>query len=506
MNLYSKRQKWKLLLAIFAAVIVLLSLWYSNQLVQEIARDERNKIRLWAEAIEQKTELVNYTIELFDKLGIEEEKKVKLWAQATEYLGNPNYIEDYTFILQVVQYNTTVPVITIDQHGFIKDYRNLGREYDLNNPEDSTSLQERFELMKDKNQPIEITILGEEKNFLYYDESTIITNLRSVLDDLVQSFISEIVVNSASVPVIITDSSQAQVLEYGQVDSTKIDDSSYVQALIEEMALQNEPIEVKLGNNNVNFIFYKDSALLTKLIFYPYIQFGIIGLFLIIAYYMFSSSRKAEQNQVWVGMAKETAHQLGTPLSSLIAWMEYLRTKNIEESTISEISKDLTRLEMITERFSKIGSKSKLEDENLVECAEEIIGYLKRRISDNVEFSVISEPKGPIIAKLNHALFGWVMENIIKNAVDAMEGQGRITVKIQDQEKRVIMDIMDTGKGIRKQDRKNVFEPGFTTKKRGWGLGLSLVKRIVENYHNGKVFVKDTDKSIGTTFRIILPK
>jgi signal transduction histidine kinase len=244
--------------------------------------------------------------------------------------------------------------------------------------------------------------------------------------------------------------------------------------------------------------------LLTQLKYYPYFQFGIIGLFLIIAYYLFSTSRKVEQNQVWVGMAKETAHQLGTPLSSLMAWVEYLKLKNVDENTITELSKDITRLETITERFSKIGSMPKLENENVIEVLNQTLEYLKVRISKNVTIELKSESTD-LLAKLNPSLFSWVLENLIKNAVDAMKGDGKITVSVTDQSQFVYIDVADTGTGIPRSKQKTIFEPGFTTKQRGWGLGLSLAKRIIENYHSGKIFVKQSD-AMGTTFRIVLNK
>ena len=324
------------------------------------------------------------------------------------------------------------------------------------------------------------------------------------MDDLIESFISEIVINSAAVPVIYTDSTKQKVIEYGNLNPEKVKNPDYLLKTIEEMRLQNKPIAVTMDKDNVNYIFYKDSDLLTQLKYYPYFQFFIIGLFLLIAYYLFSTSRKVEQNQVWVGMAKETAHQLGTPLSSLMAWVEYLKLKNVDENTIFELSKDIERLETITERFSKIGSTPKLENENLVDVIQKTIDYLKVRISKNVVIELNSASSN-LLAKLNPSLFSWVLENIIKNAVDAMKGEGQITITITDQSQYVYIDIADTGTGIPRAKHKTIFDPGYTTKQRGWGLGLSLVKRIVENYHAGKIFVKQSD-AMGTTFRIVLNK
>ena len=503
MNILRNKQQWKLILALSASLVVLASLWYTSVLVNKIAAEERDKISLWAEAIERKNALVNYTIELFDKLGIEEEKKVTLWAEATRYLANSTDLEDYTFILQVVHFNATVPVITTDNEGRIKEYRNLGRDYDIKDEADLKELSNLLSEMKQLNNPIEIAIYGEDKDYLYYGTSTIITELKGVLDNLVQSFIGEIVVNSASVPVILTDSTGSEVISHGNIDSIVIADPNKRMALIAEMANQNDPIAIRIGGKVKQYVYYKDSALLIQLKYYPLFQFGIIALFLLLAYYIFSTSRRAEQNQVWVGMSKETAHQLGTPISSLLAWQEILKGKLKGDKILDEMGRDLARLEKITERFSKIGSAPVLVETDLVECINNVVNYLKKRLSKNVVFNVVASP-AKIPMKLNAPLFEWVLENIIKNGADSMVGKGTITITAMQEDQKVVLDIKDTGKGIRKSQWKSVFDPGFTTKKRGWGLGLSLVKRIVENYHKGKVFVKSSEKDQGCTFRIIL--
>ncbi len=231
----------------------------------------------------------------------------------------------------------------------------------------------------------------------------------------------------------------------------------------------------------------------------------IIGVFLIVAYILFSMARNAEQNQVWVGMSKETAHQLGTPLSSLLAWVELLKAKGVDEKTMNEMSKDVKRLENITERFSKIGSPPKLIPADVVHEINESGNYMKNRTSRKVKFNFESSAK-EVFAPLNPNLFGWVVENIIKNAIDAMEGAGEINLEVINQPKNVIIDITDQGKGIPSSRFKSIFNPGFTSKKRGWGLGLSLSKRIIENYHKGKLFVKNSELNKGTTFRIVLKK
>jgi signal transduction histidine kinase len=507
-NIYSQKQRWKLLLAGTAILIIIASLWYTNVLVQKIASEERNKVQLWAEAIQNKASLVNYTAKLFEKISTEERNKIEIWAEASKRIVTSDNQNVTTFYLQIIGANETIPVLILDENDKIMNYRN----FDMKAGDDTTAfLMDQLGLMKNKDAPIELKI-HVTKNLtwsyrLYYKDSKIFSELKVVLDDLIQSFISEIVINSASVPVIYTDSTQLNVIEYGNLKGgiTGIGED-FLAATISEMREENDPIAIQMNNNAVNYIFYSDSELLQQLKVYPYFQIVIIALFLLISYYLFSTSRKVEQNQVWVGLAKETAHQLGTPLSSLMAWVEYLRLKGaVEENTLTELSKDISRLETITERFSKIGSKPTLESENLNAVIEESLGYLKVRISKKVIVTISAVNDVQTQAKLNPSLFSWVLENIVKNAVDAMKGVGSIEVLITDQSQFVYIDITDTGTGIPKAQQKTIFEPGFTTKQRGWGLGLSLVKRIVENYHQGKIFVKKSDET-GTTFRIVLNK
>ena len=269
------------------------------------------------------------------------------------------------------------------------------------------------------------------------------------------------------------------------------------------MEAQNKPIEIQLNNKTNNFIFFENSFLLQQLKYYPFVQFAIIGLFLIVSYMVFSNSRRAEQNQVWAGMARETAHQLGTPLSSLIAWTEYLKNKDLDQTIVTEMEKDVTRLGIITERFSKIGSEPELTPNDINRIIYDAIDYIKLRTSKKVEFELLL-PTGHVLAALNVNLFNWVVENLCKNAIDTMEGKGKIVIELIEFESFIYLDITDTGKGILKRKFKTIFKPGYTTKKRGWGLGLTLTKRIIENYHNGKIFVKQSTIDKGTTFRIIL--
>ncbi|MEO8087945.1 MAG: HAMP domain-containing sensor histidine kinase [Bacteroidota bacterium] len=314
-----------------------------------------------------------------------------------------------------------------------------------------------------------------------------------------------VISDNTTIPVILTDSSFS-LITYRNLDSLKMLDKRYASSQITEMRDSHEPIEIVLPGQNKNYILYKDSTLLVKLRYYPYFQLSVIALFLFVSYLAFSNSRKSEQNQVWVGMAKETAHQLGTPLSSLIAWMEILKMKGLSSEYTGEIQKDIQRLQTITDRFSKIGSAPSLQKENVQEVLDHSINYIKTRTSDKINFSLQNNSSAQVFAPMNVPLFEWVIENILKNAIDAMTGEGKISATITDQQQFVYIDIADTGKGITKSAFKTVFKPGFTTKSRGWGLGLSLSKRIIEEYHDGQIFVKHSEPNKGTTFRIVLKK
>jgi len=315
------------------------------------------------------------------------------------------------------------------------------------------------------------------------------------------SFLLDVVQNNQTIPIILTDSSQTK-FSLRNFDSIKSIDTVYE---MKSMAEHQDPIIINLGNGDKNYLFYKDSIILTQLRYYPYIQLGIILLFVFVAYLAFSSSRKAEQNKVWVGLTKETAHQLGTPTSSLLAWLEIMKEKNVSNDIITELAKDVHRLEKITDRFSKIGSKPALKDVEIKETILQSIEYLKSRTSERVSI-LYSFPNESIQVPLSKSLFEWVIENICKNAVDAIDGKGIINITVISNKKFCYIDITDNGKGIPKSKQKTIFKPGYTTKSRGWGLGLSLSKRIIEEYHKGKIFVINSEAGKGTTIRIALRK
>lgn len=366
-----------------------------------------------------------YTNNLVKKIRERERKQVDLYARTLEYVANDQSDPNVAFMLEeIIQANTTIPVILTDQHGNPEDYKNLSKADDFKNPKDRRAfLLKEIEEMKDLREPIVLTLLDLEDQIYGY-----------------------------------------------------------------------------------KFIYYKNSSLLVELKYYPYVQLSIIAIFVFIAFVVFNYSRTAEQNRVWVGLAKETAHQLGTPLSSLMAWVEYFKTTYPDQEEItSELNKDVERLERITERFSSIGSVPQLKEENVYEQVQEVVKYLEKRLSTKVSISISVFPDEEITANMNKAQFAWVIENLLKNSVDSMEGKGKISIKIlMVNEGRVAIDVTDTGKGIPKNKVNQIFNPGFTTKKRGWGLGLTLTRRIIEHYHSGKIFIKNTEIGKGTTFRILL--
>ena len=385
MTIYERKYRWKIILVLSALLIVAATLIYTDNLA--------------------------------GKLASEEKQKVAQIADVYHYIATATDISDYGFFVELIQANTTVPIISTDNDGNIVAYLNL--------------------------------------------------------------------------------------------DTAKVaEDSSYLNRRLEEMKDFAEPIKLEISGGIYQYVYYKHSVLYTQLLYYPYVQLIIIAAFLIVAYTLFNTARKSEQNRVWVGMAKETAHQLGTPISSLVAWIEYLQESPAMEgkkNIVEEMDKDVQRLELIADRFSKVGSQPDLTERSLIVELNNSIDYIKHRSSKKVifDFQYIS-PDIPV--KMNPILFNWVIENVLKNALDAIDGSGDIKIEVTEEKDIAIIDITDSGKGIPRSKQKTVFEPGYSTKKRGWGLGLTLAKRIMESYHNGKIFVKYSVPGKGTTFRIIIPK
>ena len=389
----------KIILVVVAIVIAVASLLVSHLLVKDLQREERNKMEIWAEALNA--------------------------------LNNADENTDLSLVLNVIQSNNTIPVIVMDSDGVVSDYRNI--EIKAKTAVDSGTFVSRY---------------GKRM----YDSG-----------DYIKIYLTE--------------------------SDSMVADS-------EEVPKESRPYTL---------VCYDESILLKRLAQYPYWQLGIVMIFVVVAIFALLASKRAEQNKVWVGLSKETAHQLGTPISSLMAWVEILKENYPDDELIPEMDKDVRRLELVAERFSKIGSLPEPVDASMNQVLVHVVDYMDRRTSKKVDI-VSHLPEEEVIVKMNAQLFEWVIENLCKNAVDAMEGKGRIDLTLTDEDHRVVVEVSDNGKGIRKKDVKNVFTPGFTTKKRGWGLGLSLAKRIVEEYHKGKIFVKESEVGVGTTFRIEIQK
>lgn len=323
------------------------------------------------------------------------------------------------------------------------------------------------------------------------------------------NLVLKVINGNNTIPVIVLDS-KGRVQDFRNIDipdaKTYSDSLAFAESMSKQLLNENHSIRISLDDGiptDYIDVCYSDSLMLRRLAFYPYVQLGVVMIFVVIAIFALLTSKRAEQNKVWVGLSKETAHQLGTPISSLMAWTEMLKESYPDDSLIPEMDKDVKRLQLIADRFSKIGSLPEPVPASLAEVLNHVIDYMDRRTSKKVAM-VRDFPEHDVVVKINASLFEWVIENLCKNAVDAMEGEGRITLTYREEGTRVVIEVTDTGKGIRKKDIRNVFRPGFTTKKRGWGLGLSLAKRIVEEYHHGHIFVKKSEVGVGTTFRIEL--
>ena len=319
--------------------------------------------------------------------------------------------------------------------------------------------------------------------------------------------ISHILSTQNNIPFIVTDEN-LQLIVSNRIEEEVLHDPDKFRRKLDELTEQNTPRQVRMmwSPGHSHIIFYGRSQLLTALYYFPYVQWLIIAIFVVFTFIALQSTKQDEQNRVWIGLAKETAHQLGTPTSSLLGWIEYLRTQEVDQTAVEEMNKDLTHLMKIVDRFSKIGSEAVLTPNSVNEVVGDTVMYFRKRVPRNVTLSYNGLAMAPVKANLNVALFEWVVENLMKNALDAMQGRGEIDVRLSANEHQVIIDVSDTGKGIAKSNWKRVFEPGFTTKTRGWGLGLSLSRRIVEDYHHGKIGVLRSEVGKGTTFRIILKR
>ena len=517
MNLYSNKQKWKIALLLTAIVLVAISLFYTNEIVGNVGSRERERLSQWADVIRKKAELINLTNETFDELRIRERQKVELWARATRELNKVTSFEtDLTFVVDIIKENNDIPVVLMDRNNTLLSYKNISfQPNDLKSTYPNKKSKEIDQIFSDSlknialnwsnsHEPISIEVVKNVYQFIYYFDSDRLRALERQRDSLLISFNQELIDNTTMVPVIFYDLEKDELIETN-IDSLKKYKTYPVADVQKIITAMVDSLDIRLASNKMGRLYFDDSQELKQLKFYPYIQFGLIGLFIFIGYVIFSTFRKAEQNQVWAGMAKETAHQLGTPISSLMAWIELLEANGHPREEIHEMNKDISRLTTIADRFEKIGSGAKLEPNDLRETLIKSFNYLKYRISKKIDFSM-TQFEDEIVAMHNPSLIEWVIENICKNAVDAMDGKGTLQIVVTESGRNVHIDISDNGKGIPANKLKTIFNPGYTTKQRGWGLGLSLVKRIVETYHKGRVYVLNSEPNKGTTFRVTLLK
>jgi two-component system, sporulation sensor kinase D len=513
MNLYSNKQKWKITLLIVALLLVGASLFVSNQIVSKVGEQERQRAKQWAGAIKKRVELIQLTNRTFTQLREKEKEKMKLWVEASKEVANPSSFSIPEFPMQIVKDNNDIPVILLDDDRNISGFRNTSFDTvdlrilypDLSKRElekvFDDSLRSLSDVWKQKNPSFTVEVYPGLFMTYVYDDSKEIVRLEKERDSLFKSFNKELIENEGLVPVLLINQESREIVGTNITDSLLM--KKELSVIIKELARNNDSLIIDFNNGSKNVLYFGSSPELKQLQYFPYIQFLMIGLFGFIGYVLFSTFRKAEQNQVWAGMAKETAHQLGTPISSLMAWIQLLESQNVDSMVVSEMQKDVDRLEKVTDRFSKIGSGANLDNTDITATVYEIVDYLRPRVSKQVEF--ITSIQENVTSPHSSSLISWVLENIAKNAIDAMEGKGQLIVSLSTTPEWAHIEIKDTGKGMTPKQIRNIFKPGYTTKQRGWGLGLTLVKRIVEEYHKGKVFVSESQLGVGTTFKVSIP-
>ena len=483
------KNRLKYILLSLTIVLALLALWQVRRVATQVRQSEEAKVRLWASAIGQRNELAAATQQFFQEATLDEHRKMELYTDILQSFADPDLGTDMGFSLRYVNYivdSSRTPIIIT-----------TARDSIISVPQELAGQKLEGALLEEysQNPPFDYNLWGMRMT-LYYKESEYYTRLREVLESFTQSFLSDITQNSVLVPVVIVDSTRTHVIAYGNIDSASIGHFDW----------SNDPIEVMLPSGGLSYVYYATTPLLKELRWVPLFYLFIAAVLIIVSYFLFRTARTAEQNRIWVGLAKETAHQLGTPLSSLTGWVEYLRDKEFTPQYAAEVEKDLQRLETITRRFSKIGSVPELTEADVRETTLAAISYLQSRSPRRIHFNVTFPEGETFLAPLNGYLFQWVIENLCKNAIDAMEGEGTVTVVASQDARKIYIDISDTGRGMSREVQRRIFDSGFTTKSRGWGLGLPLARRIVNQYHRGRLYLKYSIPGQGSCFRIVLRK
>ena len=520
------KNRLKYILLGLTLVLSLVALWQVRRVADQMRQSEESKVRLWASAIGQRNQLGEATQRFFQQATLDEHRKMQLYTDILESFADPDLGTDMGFSLRYVNYivdSSRTPIIIT-----------TARDSVISVPHELAGQKLEGDLLEEysQNPPFSYDLWGM-KMTLYYKESEYYTQLREVLEGFTQSFLTDITQNSVLVPVVIVDSSHTGIIASGNVDGERIDNlAARIKAAAESgdnsqysilnSQFSNDPIEVVLPSGGPCYVYYEATPLLRALRWVPLLYLFIAAVIILVSYFLFRTARSAEQNRIWVGLAKETAHQLGTPISSLNGWIEYLKgiesgelkVDNAQEAAsaafnaqlIDGMEKDLHRLETITQRFSKIGSVPELKEDNVQEVTMAAVGYLQGRSPRRVKFAVAFPEGETFLAPLNAPLFQWVIENLCKNAIDAMDGDGTITIVASQDARKIYLDIGDTGRGMSPSVARHIFDSGFTTKTRGWGLGLTLARRIINQYHRGRLFLKYSVPGQGSCFRIVLKK
>ena len=479
------RLKW-ILLALTTA-LALVALWQVHTIAEAVRHEEEENVRLWANAISQRAHIMEVQQQFFAEATLDEHRKMEMYTNILQSFNDPDMGSDLRFSLAYVNYivdSSHTPIIIT-----------TAKDSMITVPQELAGQKLEGDLLEEysQNPPFHYRLWGMPMT-LYYKESQYYTSLRQMLDGFNRSFLTDITQNAVKVPVVIMDSSRTVVYAYGNIDS----------AHVGRLRFSNGPIELGMPDGSHAYVYYDRSPLVRGLGWLPILYLFIAFVIVLVSYNLFRTARRDEQNRIWVGLAKETAHQLGTPISSLSGWTEYLQ--EFSPQYAAEVQKDIRRLETITHRFSKIGSVPELKEESVRTAIENAVGYLRGRLPRKVQINLSLPEDDPLVAPLNSYLFEWVVENLCKNAVDAMEGDGIITIVASQDARKIYIDITDTGRGMTPSVQRHIFESGFTTKSRGWGLGLPLARRIVNQYHRGRLYLKYSIPGQGSCFRIVLRK
>jgi uncharacterized membrane protein len=489
-------------LLVISILIVISAIWATFVIVRQISNNEHHQVKMWASSIQQKAELIEHSKNFFEQIQLMERSRLQLWAEAVSKAFFEKSAEEFYLYNQIIAENTTIPVIITNQNHEVLHCVNT--EFKCT---DIEFLQDSLLYEFSKLPPLSIPFMNGTWYFFYKHPKAFI-ELQQILDNIVHSFIDEIVINSIHSPILIVSEDEKTVIQAGNISPERYANADVLQKTLKQMRAQNTPIEFPIDAFESYLIFYESSIIIRRLAYLPIIAFVLCSMFIWFIIWNIRMSKQSENNKLWVGMSRETAHQLGTPLSSLMGWMEYLRSLHIDESLLVEMEKDINRLTTISERFSKIGSEPRMNTENIVQIVYKSTSYLQPRLSQKIKLHVNVSPNAVILANANAQLIEWVLENLITNAVDAIgtKESGFVEIDISEQTETITIDVIDNGKGISKAQWNTIFEPGFTTRKRGWGLGLPLCYRIIHNYHNGDIFVKQSALGEGTAMRIILNK